>query len=159
MDTKLLILVRSTIIYLMNNVTRFPFQLTEPLNAHGYSMNGDLIHVKVEFVRYVTDNEKFDCVVKCDGVVSYSVVATLWRDGEPVPPINDSEEYVSCIPSLTEEEIVTLQEGDELVHILTDEPTTIVSVKEAPGCLRLRAETDRTYFNLSVESMVHYGWL
>ena len=143
----------------VGNVTRFPFQLHEPLNAHGFSIRGDLLHVKIVFIRYVKDDENFDCVIECDGTKIFSVADTLWRDGDPIPSIDDSNEYVSCIPSLNKEEIATLKEGDELVHILTDAPTTVVSVKEAPGCLRLRDESDNSYFNLSVESMVHYGWL
>ena len=141
-----------------NNVTRFPFQLTEPLNAHGYSMDGEFIHVKVEFVRYVDDNENFDCVIECEGIKSFSVAASLWRDGDPVPPTNDSEEYVSCIPSLTEEEIVTLQVDDELVHLVTDAPATVVGTKEAPVVWRMKDTTDNYYFDLHKDSLKLYGW-
>ena len=143
----------------MNNVTRFPFQLFEAINAHGYSMDGQLLHVKVLFIRYIDNDACFDCVIESEGTKSRANTHSLWRDGDPIPNIDNSDTIdVGCIPPLTEEEIINLKDGDELVHILTNEPTTVVSIKEAPECLRMRAETDKSYFNLSVESMIHYGW-
>ncbi len=71
---------------IIKDITHFPFQLFETINAHGYSMNGNVIHIKVLFIRYVDDNENFDCVVESKGIKSFSIAATLWRDGDPVPP-------------------------------------------------------------------------
>jgi len=142
----------------MSNVTRFPFQLFEAINAHGYSMSGDFLHVKVLFVRYVEDNENFDCVIECEGIKSFSNTSDLWRDGDPVPSIDEDKAYVSCIPSLTKKEIVTLQEGDELVNLVTDAPATVVGTKEAPVEWRMKDTRDNSYFNVSRQSMTLYGW-
>ena len=130
----------------MNNVTRFPFQLHEPINAHGYSMEGKLLHVKVLFIRYIEDDACFDCVIECEGTKSRANTHSLWRDGDPVPNIDNSDTIdVSCIPSLTEEELATLQEGDVLVHNMTDHEIEIVSTKEAPAEYRVRCTEDGKY--------------
>ena len=152
----------------MDNISRFPFQTFEPINSHGYSVDGEFLHVKVVFIRYVNDDSNFDCVIECDGVKSFSHTDNLWRDGETPPPdiLNDVmyRPYNADKPvaggrtPITKEEALTLQKGDELVHLTLNHPTTVVSVKDAPAHLRLRDECDKSYYNVSIESMTNYRW-
>lgn len=159
----------------MTNTTRFPFQTFETINAHGYSMQGEFIHCKVEFIRYldkVTDTG-FDCVVESGGIKSYSNSIEMWRDGEDVTPnaaearVNSSaheidlpvaEDYEVMVDMLHDLFVTGLQEGSELARYSSGSPVTVVSTQRAPDMFRLREDSTNSYFDVSRESMKHYGW-
>ena len=151
----------------MPNVTRFPFQTFETINSHMYSTEGELFHFKVEFIRYVDIDPNYDCVIQVDGVKSFDHTDNLWRDGETPPPdlLNDpmykpydvNNPVVGGHVPLTVEEALTLKEGDELTYLTINHPTTVVSVKDLPKKLRLQDKCDKSYYDVTVESMISYS--
>ena len=152
----------------MNKALRFPFQSFEPLNAHGFTTEGHPLHVKVEFIRYLenyTEEDEFNCVISCDDVHSYSNSKGLWRDGETLPqdvstghdmPYFEIDKPIQ--DPLTEKDIDSLKVGDKLIHPSSGRLITVVSTKEAPTKIRLKDETDNTYYNAIHDSMTNYGW-
>jgi len=159
----------------MTNTTRFPFQTFETINAHGFNMQCEFIHCKVEFIRYldkVTDTG-FDCVVESDGIKSFSNSDEMWRDGEDIPPnaaearVNSSAHEIDLPVSDTKgfkEDLLHdwfvsgLKKGSELARYSSGNPVTVVSVQGAPAKFRLRDDNTNTYFDESRESMKNYGW-
>ena len=139
----------------------------EPINAHGFTTDGDHLHVKVEFIRYLpgnTEENEFNCVISCDGVHSYSNTKGLWRNGETAPeevgtgydlPCTDIDKPVGTV--LTPKEIEGLKEGDELILLSSGRQITVVSMKKAPATVRLRDEFN-TYYDAVHDSMTYYGW-
>ncbi len=151
----------------MNTVARFPFQLFEAVNGHGYSMEGELLHMKVLFVRYLEEDHKtFDCVIDCDGIKSFFNTKYLWRDGDTVPPSDLPESYrpfdidrpvQSKRPTLNL--VLPWKEGDVLVRETSDDEIEIVSTKEAPSKYRVRSMENGKYhyFDYSNASLALYS--
>lgn len=150
----------------MGNVARFPYMHSELVNAHGYSTSGDIVQVKVTFVRYLGEDATthFDCVVEdAGGGKSYCNTKELWRDGEEVPPvvINDyglPYDKPTDANFLTMEEVDALKDGDELFHPWSGRAITVISTKGAPNSWRLRDELDDVYYDAVRDSMTRYSW-